>query len=55
MALGDRAPEPRTSTSRPLRVAVNWISIGLPVGRRISAIASAIFSAFASAGARIGQ
>ena len=35
------APEPRTSTSRPLSVAVTWMSSGLSAGLSASAIAQA--------------
>ena len=48
-------PEPRTSTSRPLSVAVIWISSGFPAGISGSASAQAASSAPLRPGSRIGQ
>ena len=54
MAVGS-GPEPRTSTSRPLLVAVIWMSSGLPIEISGSAMAQAASSAPSRCGSRIGQ
>ena len=48
-------PEPRTSTSMPKSVAVTWMSSGLSVGFKISAIAQAAAMAPSRPTLRIGQ
>ena len=48
-------PEPLTSTSRPLSVAVIWMSSGLPIPVRGSASAQAASNAPFRPGSRIGQ
>ena len=51
----DTGPEPRTSTSSPLSVAVTWMSSGFPIEISGSASAQAASIAPSRCGSRIGQ
>ncbi len=55
MRSGVSFPEPRTSTSSPVSVAVTWMSSGFSVTCSTSAIAQAAGMAPARPGARIGH